>query len=66
MMLSQLSAINWLTVLGSGFAAIAPMLIPAIPAPFNLVASGLITLVSSYFHLNATSPADAKKLGLTK
>lgn len=57
-MSTSLSAVNWATVIGSAIAAVAPMLIPAIPAPFNLIASGLITLLSSYFHLNTTAPAN--------
>lgn len=57
-MSTSLTAVNWVTVIGSGFAAVAPLLIPAIPPPFNIIASGLITLVSSYFHLNTTAPAN--------
>lgn len=50
---------NWLTIALSAIAAAAPGFITAIPAPYNTIISGAITLVSSLYHLFQTSPSSS-------
>ena len=49
-------SMNIFTTILAGILAAAPMFMPFIPAPYNALASGVIALAGSVYHLYQPAP----------
>jgi len=53
---------NYFTLALGTAAAIVPQVVPFIPPPYGIVASGAITAITAVYHLFQTSPANVPAL----
>ena len=56
-MSTQVSIGNLLTIIVTGVATIAPLVLPFIPPPYNIAVSGVLASLGALYHLFATPPA---------
>lgn len=48
---------NWMTILFSAGAAVAPVVFPIIPPPWNLVVAAVAATATNLYHLFQPSPS---------